>query len=53
MHLQLSLDGVTMVAQMNANMQSGVIAVNVEHFGVTWCNTPGRLFIDLTHLSGM
>ena len=36
-----NLDGMTMVAHMNTNMLSGVIGVDVENFGVTWCNAFG------------
>ena len=38
-----------MVAQMNACTLSGVIAVDVEDFGVAWCNAPERLFVDDAH----
>ena len=44
-----NLDGVMMVAQMNACTLSGVIAVDVEDFGMTWCNAFGRLLTDPAH----
>ena len=44
-----NLDGVPMVAQMNARKLSGVIVVDVEDFGVAWSNAPGRLLTDTTH----
>lgn len=31
-----SLNGVMMVAQMNGGLLSGVIAVDVEYFGMAW-----------------
>ena len=31
-----NLDGVAMVAQMNAHRLSGVMTVDVENFGVAW-----------------
>jgi hypothetical protein len=44
-----NLDGVGMVAQMNANTLNGVIAVDIEDFGVAWCNALGRLFTNSAH----
>ena len=44
-----NLDWVTMVAQMNACTLSGVIAMDVEDIGVTWCITFGRLLTDCAH----
>ena len=40
------LDRVVMVAEMNARMLSGGIAVDVEDFGVAWGNARGRLFTN-------
>ena len=42
-----NLDGVPMVAQMNTRMLSGVIAVDVEDYGVAWSNA--MLLTDPTH----
>ena len=36
-----------MVAKMNARPLSGIVAVDVEDFGNAWCNSFGRLFVDL------
>ena len=44
-----NLDGMTMVAQMNTCTLSGVIAMDVEDFGVRWCNAFGRLLTDPAH----
>ena len=49
----VNLDGVTIVVQMNVGTLSGVIAVDVEDFGMTWCNAFGRLLKNLAHYSGM
>jgi hypothetical protein len=46
------LDWVAVVAQMNACTLSGVIAVDVEDFGVAWGNARGRLLTNSTHESG-
>ena len=43
------LDGVTMIAKMNACPLSGIITVNVEDFGNAWCNAFGSLLADLAH----
>jgi hypothetical protein len=43
------LDGVAMVAQMNARTLSGVIAMDVEDFGMAWCNARGNFFTDPAH----
>jgi hypothetical protein len=37
---------------MNAGALSGVVAMDVEDFGVTWCNANGRLLADPAHKSG-
>ena len=44
-----NLEGVTMVAHMIAGTLSGVIAVDVENFGMTWCNAFGRFLKNLAH----
>jgi hypothetical protein len=38
-----NFDGMKMVAKMNACTLSGVIAMDVEDFGMTWCNAFRRL----------
>ena len=43
------LDGVTIIAKMNARLLSGIVAVDVEDFGNAWCNALGRLLADLAH----
>jgi hypothetical protein len=43
------LDGVAMVAHMNARTLSGVIAIDVEDFGVAWCNARGS-FLQILHI---
>jgi hypothetical protein len=43
------LDGVAMVAQMNARTLSGVIVMNVEDFGVAWWNACQRFLTDFAH----
>ena len=43
------LDGVPMVAKVNACTLSGVIAVDVEVFGGAWCNALGRLLATPAH----
>ena len=48
----VDLDGVTMVAQMNARTLSSVIAVDVKDFDVAWCNAPGRHLTNPSHKSG-
>ena len=48
-----NFDWMTMVAKMNAATLSGVIAMNVENSGMTWCNAFGRLRTDPAHKSGM
>ena len=40
------LDMVAMVTKMNASTLSGTIAVDVEDFGMTWCNAFRRLFTN-------
>lgn len=45
----VDLDRVLMVAQMNAHMIRNVIVVDVDDFGIAWCNAFGRLFVDLAH----
>jgi hypothetical protein len=37
---------------MNARTLSGIIAVDVEDFGVAWGNARGRLLTDYAHYSG-
>ena len=44
-----NLDGVPMVAQVNASTMSGIIAVDVEDFGVAWYNALGRLLTNPAH----
>jgi hypothetical protein len=46
------LDRVAVVAKMNARTLSGVIAMDVEDFGVAWSNARGRLFTNSAHESG-
>ena len=46
------LDRVAMVALMNVCTLSGVIAVDVEDFGMAWCDAPGRHPTNLAHKSG-
>ena len=46
------LDWVAMVAQMNARTLSGIIAMDVEDFGMAWGNAIGRLLIDSANQSG-
>jgi hypothetical protein len=46
------LDEVMMIAKMNARPLSGIIVVDVEDFGIEWCNAFGRLLADLAHWSG-
>jgi hypothetical protein len=41
-----------MIAKMNARPLSGIIVVDVEDFGIEWCNAFGRLLADLAHWSG-
>ena len=44
-----NLHGVPMIAHMSTRILSGVIAVNVEDFGMACSNAPGRLLADSTH----
>ena len=44
-----NLDRMMMVAQMNACTLSGVIVVDEEEFGVTWCDTFGRFLTNSAH----
>jgi hypothetical protein len=46
------LNGVTMIAKINARSLSGIITMDVEYFGNAWCNAIGRLLIDLAYCSG-
>ena len=46
------LDGVAMVAHMNARTLSDVIVVDVEDFGVAWYNARGGFLTNLAHKSG-
>ena len=48
-----NFDRMTMVAKMNAGTLSGVIAMDVEDSGMTWCNAFGRLLTNPAHKSGM
>lgn len=43
------LDRLLMVAYMNACTLSGVIVVDEEEFGVTWCDTFGRFLTNFAH----
>lgn len=43
------LDRLLMVAYMNACTLSGVIVVDEEEFGVTWCDTFGRFLTNSAH----
>lgn len=43
------VDGVTMVAKMNACPLSGIFVVDVEGFGNAWCNALGRFNANLAH----
>ena len=43
------LDRLLMVAYMNACTLSGVIAMDIEDFGITWCSTLGKLLADHAH----
>ena len=42
-------DGMPIVARMNARTLRRVVAVDVEDFGVAWCNAPGRLLTYPAH----
>jgi hypothetical protein len=44
-----NLDWVAMITKMNARTLSGVIAVDVEDFGVAWGNARGKLLTDSAH----
>ena len=44
-----NFDGMKMVAKMNACMLSGVIAMDVEDLGMTWCNAFLRLLTNHAH----
>ena len=44
-----NLDGVMMIAHMKAGLVNGVIAVDVEYFGMAWCNAPGRHLTYYAH----
>lgn len=46
------LDGVAMVAQMNAGTLSGKIAVDIEDSGMAWGNAIGWLLIDCANKNG-
>ena len=46
------LDGVTMIAKMNARSLSGIVVVDVEDFGNAWGNAFGWLLGDLAHEIG-
>ena len=46
------LDWVAMVAQMNACTLSGVIAMDVEDFGMAWGNAHGRLPTESANYNG-
>ena len=48
-----NFDGMMMVAQMDTGTLSGVIAMDVEDFGKTWCNAFRRLLTNHAHYSGM
>ena len=43
------LDGVMVIAKMNAHPLSVIVAVDVEDFGNVRCNALGRLLADLAH----
>jgi hypothetical protein len=44
-----NFDGMKMVAKMNACTLSGDIAMDVEDFGMTWCNAFRRLLTNPAH----
>ena len=44
-----NFDGMKMVTQMNACTLSGVIALDVEDFSMTWCDAFQGLFTNLAH----
>jgi len=44
-----NFDGIKTVTKMNACMLSGVIAMDVEDLGMTWCNAFLRLLTNHAH----